>query len=73
MALPDTFTLVPDFAAKGKANGSKALEDQLRTALKAKPPGKSARAVAERLVEVVPWNGTKAISDEPDDSEMEGE
>lgn len=70
-SLPAKFALVRKLAQTGKADGDKKLEDQLKAALKAKPPNPSARSVAERLIEVVPWRGTMTISDEPEDDELD--
>jgi hypothetical protein len=72
-ALPSQFRLVKGLASKGKAKGSPELEEQLRAAIKAHKPGKSALAVAKRLIEVVPHRGTMTISDEPEDDELDEE
>ena len=54
-----------------KAKGSKKLRDELRRAVKAVQPGKSAGEVAARLIDVLPHEGTMEIADEPDDSELD--
>jgi hypothetical protein len=65
----EEFALVRDLAAKGSGQGSRKLEDQLKAALAAQPPGRSAAAVVRRLIEVVPHEGKLVVSDQPDDSE----
>jgi hypothetical protein len=72
-SLPSEFALVRRLAVKGEAPGSKTLREQLLKAIKTHKPNASARAVAERIHDVFPHEGTTAIADEPDDSEMDEE
>ena len=47
------------------------LYDEIHAAAKVKKPGASAKAVANRLIDVTPDEGTCAVSEEPDDSELD--
>ncbi len=71
MSLPKEFDQVRELAQKGHGKGSKSLEDELRKAMKSNPPKPSAEAVATILADVVPYSGELAVSEEPEDSELE--
>lgn len=71
--LPDKFQRVRRLALKGQAEGTAELEAELKAAAKEHPPEASAGAVLGRVIEVVPHEGTIAVSEEPDDSEFDDE
>ncbi len=67
----DEFARVKTLASTGQAEGEEEFELDLKRAIKKFKPNASARAVADRLVECCPWNGTMEVSQEPFDEEAE--
>jgi hypothetical protein len=67
---PGRFKALHTLADKGTCDIPSRLYDEIHAAAKVKKLGESAKAVANRLIDVTPDEGTCDVSEEPDDSEF---
>jgi hypothetical protein len=68
---PGRFKLLHALADKGTCDNPSRLYEGIHAAAKVQKPGESAKAVANRPIHVTPDEGTCAVSEEPDDSEID--
>ncbi len=70
---PAKFKLLHRLATDGACADPRALYHEIHAAAKLTPPGASAKAVANKILGATPDEGSFSVSQEPDDSELEGE
>ena len=64
-SLPGRFKVLHTLADKGTCANPSRLYDEIHAAAQVKKPGESAKAIANRLIDVTPDEGTCAVSEEP--------
>jgi hypothetical protein len=65
------WALLQTLAGKGTCANPRPLYHEIHAAAKAKSPGASAKAVANRLLAATTDEGTFSVSQEPDDTELD--
>jgi hypothetical protein len=68
-AVPASFKVLRSLADEGTCTEPSSLYDEILAAAKVRRPGPSAKAVANRLLEIGIVEGQFAVAEEPDDSE----
>jgi hypothetical protein len=71
VSTPGKFALLHTLAGKGTCANPRALYHEIHAAAKVKPPGPSAKAVANRLLAATTDEGTFSVSQEPEDTELD--